>query len=182
MRSARNVHPEWGYLSPTSSLMRSFRIALVSTAIGATSGAAVVISLIERPGSGDGNPSLSAHTLVTEMPVITAPAAAGATRGSAQSKPLTPDIPSPPSVVVPASDTAAGPAETPRSVEPAPPSSAPAAKVVARKKSSPRRHHWQAVANGRNYRHYDRQFGPPFQFPDSRPFVQLGFGQTGNEW
>lgn len=74
MRSAGNFHPEWGYLAPAPSFMRTARIALVATAIGATAGAVVVVSLLDRPGSGD-DTSIAAHALVTSAPVIAAPPA-----------------------------------------------------------------------------------------------------------
>ena len=77
MRSAGNFHPEWGYLAPAPSFMRTVRIALVATTIGATAGAIVVVSLVERPGSNNDNSSIAAHALVTSAPVIAAPAAAG---------------------------------------------------------------------------------------------------------
>ncbi len=51
MRSAGNFHPEWGYLAPAPSFMRTARIALVATAIGATAGAIVVVSLVAAPRS-----------------------------------------------------------------------------------------------------------------------------------
>jgi hypothetical protein len=73
MRSAGNFHPEWGYLAPAPNFMRTVRIALVATAIGATAGAIVVVSLVQRPGSNDDNTSIAAHALVTSAPVITAP-------------------------------------------------------------------------------------------------------------
>ena len=69
MRSAGNFHPEWGYLAPAPSFLRTLRIALVATAIGATAGAAVVVSLVERPASGAADSSLAAHALVTSLPV-----------------------------------------------------------------------------------------------------------------
>lgn len=49
MRFAGNFHPEWGYLAPAPSLMRTARIVVVATAIGATAGAGVVLTLVERP-------------------------------------------------------------------------------------------------------------------------------------
>jgi hypothetical protein len=70
MRSAGNFHPEWGYLAPAPGFMRTVRIALVATAIGATAGAVVVVSLVDRPGSADDNSSIAAHALVTSAPVI----------------------------------------------------------------------------------------------------------------
>ena len=83
MRSAGNFHPEWGYLAPAPSFMRTVRIALVATAIGATAGAVVVVSLVERPGSNDDNSSIAAHALVTSAPVIAAPAAAAPAKTAA---------------------------------------------------------------------------------------------------
>ncbi len=76
MRSAGNFHPEWGYLAPAPSFMRTLRIVLVATAIGATAGAVVVVSLVERPGANDDNTSIAAHALVTSTSVVTTPVAA----------------------------------------------------------------------------------------------------------
>jgi hypothetical protein len=75
MRSAGNFHPEWGYLAPAPTFVRTVRIALVATAIGAVAGAAVVVSLVQRPGSNDDN-AIAAHALLTRAPVISSPAAA----------------------------------------------------------------------------------------------------------
>lgn len=74
MRSAGNFHPEWGYLAPAPSFVRTLRIVLVATAIGATAGAAVVVSLVARPGSSSADSSIAAHALVT-APVHSASAA-----------------------------------------------------------------------------------------------------------
>ena len=52
MRFAGNFHPEWGYLAPAPNFMRTARIVVVATAIGATAGAAVVLSLAERSAPG----------------------------------------------------------------------------------------------------------------------------------
>jgi len=77
MRSAGNFNPEWGYLAPAPSFMRTLRVVLVATAVGATAGAAVVISLIDRPaGTVDRTASATAHAIVTS--VQAAPAAAAA--------------------------------------------------------------------------------------------------------
>jgi hypothetical protein len=85
MRSAGNFNPEWGYLAPAPSFMRTLRVVLVATAIGATAGAAVVISLIDRPaGRSDETASIAPHAIVTsaqaspatEMPAATAAVAA----------------------------------------------------------------------------------------------------------
>jgi hypothetical protein len=71
MRSARNFHPQWGYLAPAPSFLRGARIVFVATAVGATAGAAVVVSLLERPGA-DADNSIAAHALVTSAPVSAA--------------------------------------------------------------------------------------------------------------
>jgi hypothetical protein len=73
MRSAGNFHPEWGYLAPAPSFMRTARIALVATAIGATAGAVVVVSLVARPGAETDTTSIAAHALVTTAPVVSSP-------------------------------------------------------------------------------------------------------------
>jgi len=56
MRSGGNFNPEWGYLAPAPSFMRTARIVVVATAIGATAGAGVVLTLA---GSGN-NPGQQA--------------------------------------------------------------------------------------------------------------------------
>ena len=70
MRSAGNFHPEWGYLAPAPSFMRTARIVLVATAIGATAGAAVMISLVQHPATDAANGPIAAHALVTSVPVV----------------------------------------------------------------------------------------------------------------
>jgi hypothetical protein len=77
MRSAGNFHPEWGYLAPTPSFVRTLRIALVATAIGATAGAGVVISLLpHRASGGSTDGSIAAHALVTSVSAANSSAAA----------------------------------------------------------------------------------------------------------
>jgi hypothetical protein len=77
MRSAGNFHPEWGYLAPTPSFVRTLRIVLVATAIGATAGAGVVVSLLPHRASGAGaDSSIAAHALVTSVPAANSSAAA----------------------------------------------------------------------------------------------------------
>lgn len=79
MRSAGNFNSEWGYLAPAPSFMRTVRVVLVATAIGATAGAAVVLSLIDRPSiDHDKTASIAAHAIVTSVQ------AAPATASSAQ--------------------------------------------------------------------------------------------------
>ena len=80
MRYAGWLHPEWGYLAPAPSFLRTVRIALVSAAIGAIGGVVVVISLDARSGSDD-DKNLIAHALLTKAPAIITPVA-----GSVQSQ------------------------------------------------------------------------------------------------
>lgn len=96
MRSAGNFHPEWGYLAPAPSFMRTLRIALVATAIGATAGAAVVVSLVVRPASGSADSSIAAHALVTGAPVVNS-ASAAVVPAPAQAA----AIPAPPAAAIP---------------------------------------------------------------------------------
>ena len=44
MRNTANFHPEWGYLAPAPSFMRTVRAVLVATAVGVTVGAGAVFS------------------------------------------------------------------------------------------------------------------------------------------
>ena len=61
MRSAKNLHLEWGYVpTRTIDFMRVISIFLVATTIGATTGGGVVLSLVDVP---TGQASVAAHTL-----------------------------------------------------------------------------------------------------------------------
>lgn len=53
MLTAGNFHPEWGYLAPAPSFVRTVRAVLVAAAVGAVGGAGVVLSLIDRPADVD---------------------------------------------------------------------------------------------------------------------------------
>ena len=65
MRRAKSSHLEWGYLAPPPNFFRTARIVLVATAVGATAGAGVVISLVDRTA---GQRSVAAGTLVRPIP------------------------------------------------------------------------------------------------------------------
>jgi hypothetical protein len=71
MRHAANFSPEWGYLAPRPGFLRSARFIVMAGAIGATAGAAVVFSLVDRPVAEG---SVAARTLVPQ-PVASAPVA-----------------------------------------------------------------------------------------------------------
>ena len=61
MRHVGNFNPEWGYLSPAPTLLRTARVFVVAVVIGATASAAVVFSLMDRPAA---ETSVAARTLV----------------------------------------------------------------------------------------------------------------------
>ncbi len=86
MRFAGNFHPEWGYLAPAPNFMRTARVVVVATAIGATAGAAVVLSLAERSAPGAvtdaGKTLVVVHSLV--QPAEAAAPAAAATPAPAK--------------------------------------------------------------------------------------------------
>ena len=48
MRHGRNFNPEWGYVAPASGFMRTARF-MVAAIVGATAGAVIVFSLLDRP-------------------------------------------------------------------------------------------------------------------------------------
>jgi hypothetical protein len=81
MRSFDNFHPEWGYLAPARSFARMLRIVVVATTVGATAGAAVVLSLVEYPAAQRSNtvealvPAASSKTnsMVSQPPQILMP-------------------------------------------------------------------------------------------------------------
>jgi hypothetical protein len=61
MRHSMNFHPVWGCLAPAPSFLRTVRTALVATAVGATAGGGVVLSLVDRSA---GQTSPAERTLV----------------------------------------------------------------------------------------------------------------------
>jgi hypothetical protein len=70
MRSAGNFHPVWGCMAPAPSFVRTFRNAIVATAVGATAGAGAVLSLVDAPAPAE--TSIAAHTLVHSIPAAPA--------------------------------------------------------------------------------------------------------------
>ena len=53
MRYAANFHPAWGYVALALSPLRTARVFVVAAAVGATTGAGVAISLVDRPAFGE---------------------------------------------------------------------------------------------------------------------------------
>ena len=71
MRHAKNLHPEWGYVPAGNRFGRTISIFLVATAIGATAGGGVVLSLVDVP---TGQASVGAHSLAAPaQALISAP-------------------------------------------------------------------------------------------------------------
>jgi hypothetical protein len=96
MRHAGNFNPEWGYLAPAPTFMRTARVFIVAALVGGTAGAAVVFSLMDRPAA---EASVAARTLVSavEPPVPVRPVESTPSGGAptaAQPKPA-PTVASP---------------------------------------------------------------------------------------
>jgi hypothetical protein len=72
MRSAGNFSPEWGYLAPAPSFLRTFRVVLVATAVGATAGAGAVLPLVDRPSAESEKTAVPTHAVVTAVPAAAA--------------------------------------------------------------------------------------------------------------
>jgi hypothetical protein len=72
MRSTGNFSPEWGYLAPAPSMLPTVRVLLVATAIGATAGAGVVLSLVDH-SVGDGDKVAVAARAIVVTSVQAAP-------------------------------------------------------------------------------------------------------------
>jgi len=71
MRHAKNLHPEWGYVPAANRFGRTISIFLVATAIGATAGGGVVLSLVDFP---TGQASVGAQILAAPaQALISAP-------------------------------------------------------------------------------------------------------------
>jgi hypothetical protein len=92
MRSTGNFHPEWGYLAPAPSFIRTARIVFIAVAVGGMAGASVVFSLVERPV---GETSVAARTLArpveaASVPVGTPRAAQMNTQAAIQNQPTKP--------------------------------------------------------------------------------------------
>jgi hypothetical protein len=77
MRSAGNFSPEWGYLAPAPSFARTARVVLVATAIGATAGVGVVLSLVDRPSEPEKTP-VAARAILTSIRAGAVPSVAAA--------------------------------------------------------------------------------------------------------
>jgi hypothetical protein len=96
MPFAGNFHPEWGYLAPAPSFMRTARIVAVATAIGATAGAAVVLSLAGRPAPGD--VASAGKTFVVVHSLVQPAEAAVPSAASVAAAPMTVPAEAPPAV------------------------------------------------------------------------------------
>lgn len=70
MRASANFHPEWGYLAPAPSFIRTVRMVFIATAVGAAVGAGVGFSWIGHGAES----SAAARTLVRPMKAAPTPA------------------------------------------------------------------------------------------------------------
>jgi hypothetical protein len=105
---------------------------LVATAIGATAGAVVVVSLVDRPGSNDDNTSIAAHALVTSAPVITAPVPPTAAAPIAKRPAAVAQTP-----LTPKAEPIALSAQSPAAQAPVPPQAKPIAPISPASASGP---------------------------------------------
>ena len=71
MGSVMHFHPEWGWLAPAPSLIRTMRTVFVATVVGAVAGGGLVLSLAAHPAGGQ--TSVAERTLVRVLPVASTP-------------------------------------------------------------------------------------------------------------
>ena len=109
MRFAGNSQPEWGYMVPAPSFARTARIVVVAIAIGATAGAAVVLSLAGRPADAVADAG-KAPVVVRTASLPAAPTGAAAETSGQVAGTVAP-TPSP--VMTPAAATASAPPAPP---------------------------------------------------------------------
>ena len=109
MRLAGNSQPEWGYMVPAPSFARTARIVVVAIAIGATAGAAVVLSLVGR--SADAEADAGKAPVVVRTALLPAAPAGAAAETSERVAGTTAPTPSP--VMTPAAATASAPPAQP---------------------------------------------------------------------
>jgi hypothetical protein len=63
----RGIHPEWGYLASTRTLVRTLRSLLIAAAVGAGAGSGIALWLVGRAPDD----SIAARTLVPSEPEVT---------------------------------------------------------------------------------------------------------------
>ncbi len=205
MRYSRSFHSEWGCFAPAPSFMRTVRVALVSAMIGATAGAVVVASLVQRP---DDDISFARRVLANRTPVITSPAAAASLAGNPARQKHPPPAVTSASISAQASastassvvsaDTPGGMASPTTAPAPATPLSKVPSTAVATAtpvaasavipepalstKGTVRKRHWHPVNDARKHWRHDRKLRPSFQSPDRFPFAQSDFSLTRDKW
>jgi hypothetical protein len=124
MRSAGNFNSEWGYIAPAPSFMRTVRVVLVATAIGATAGAAVVLSLIDRP-TADRTASITARAIVTSAQAAPATAVAASSTTAALAAPVSVTTAAPATIAATAQTQSSAPVMPQVKPPAAPPSATP---------------------------------------------------------
>jgi len=88
MRSTGNFSPEWGYLAPAPSILRTVQVVLVAIAVGATAGAAVVLSLVDHSTADGETLSVAAHAIVTSAQAAPVQAVAPVQAATAEAAPV----------------------------------------------------------------------------------------------
>ena len=200
MRSSRNFHSEWGNFAPEPSFMSSVRIALVSATIGATAGAAVAASLVQRPEDSIG------RMFATRSPLITSSAAAAPLANDPER--LTPFASAATNTALLArasASTVSSVASMVKSGGTAPTTTAPTTtlsklpstvvatatpivasavtlKSVPSPRSTIRKRHRHSVSDTRKHWHQDRKIRPSFQSPYRPLFAQSRFSLTRDQW
>jgi hypothetical protein len=69
MPQSGNFNPEWGYLAPAPGFLRTVRVVLVATAVGAVAGATVVFSVVGHPAE---EISVAAQTMFRPVEAVSA--------------------------------------------------------------------------------------------------------------
>jgi hypothetical protein len=104
MRYAGSSHPEWGFLAPQPSFLRTTRLVMIAAAVGAIAGSAAVLGLVDRPAET----SVAARTLVpsTSASPTVAAAPAPATNGAADARVSAQNLAQPPGLSATMNDSA----------------------------------------------------------------------------
>jgi hypothetical protein len=79
LRSTGNFHPQWGYVAPAPSFLRTARIVVVASAVGATAGAAAALAVATHPATE--------RSVMVEPSVTASSTDSSATPGSSQTGP-----------------------------------------------------------------------------------------------
>lgn len=165
MRSAGNFHPEWGYFAPMPSFRRAARIAVVATAIGATAGLVVGVSLLGPSRSHVYNMSMPGHELV----VIPSQAETLATTNAASAQPASAVL----ALQRPDGDTLIEMPQAADASRASPTAAAASGPDTMPARKRPVRVHRLRIATGPKHPRYASGLAQSFQLPRNSMFVQL---------